>query len=68
MPLSLLQVLSPSLPLSLAQTCFVLSLLNISKYVTFKPIAQLVLSYIDLATYLTLFVLELSFKFVSNEF
>ena len=39
---------------SLAHTCFVLSLLNISKYTTFKPITRLVLSYIDLATYHTL--------------
>jgi len=35
-------------------TCFLLSLLNISKYTTFKLITQVILSYIDQATYLTL--------------
>jgi len=46
--------LSLSLPFSLAHTCFLLCLLNISKYTTFKPITQLVLLYIHLAMYLTL--------------
>jgi len=40
--------------LSLVHTCFVLSLLNISKYMKFKLITRVVLSCIDLATYLTL--------------
>ena len=48
--------LSFSLPLSLAHTCVVSCLLNISKYTTFKPITRLVLSYTNLATYLTLMV------------
>jgi len=43
-----------SLSLFLAHTCVVSCLLNISKYTTFKPIARLVLSYINLATYHTL--------------
>jgi hypothetical protein len=41
-------------PLSLVHICFVFSPLNISKYTTFKPITQLVLLYINLATCLTL--------------
>ncbi len=45
-----------SLPPSLshAHTCFVLWILNISRYMTFKPITWLVLLYINLAIYLTL--------------
>jgi hypothetical protein len=35
--------------------CFILSLLNISKYTTFKPIARVVLLYIDLAMVHTLY-------------
>ncbi len=48
MSLPLLQVHSQML------TCFVLSLLNISKYTTFKPITHVVLSHINLASVLTL--------------
>jgi hypothetical protein len=48
-----------SLSLSLVHTCFVLCLMNISKYTTFKPITRLVLSYINLATYHTLFSLTI---------
>jgi len=46
--------LSLSLPLFLAHTYVVSCPWNISKYTTFKPITRLVLSYINLATYLTL--------------
>ncbi len=43
--------------------CFVSRLSNISKYTTCKPITQLVLSYIQLATYLTLLIPPLHANF-----
>jgi len=60
-PLTVMRTLSLSLslPLSLVHTCFVSCLMNISKYTTFKLITRLVLLYINLAMYHTLFSLTI---------
>ncbi len=48
--------LSLSLSLSRTHVLYHLNILNISKYMTFKPITRVVLSYINLATVLTLYI------------